>query len=146
MDQIIKEIDSISVKTLFNEIPVLLAQDYNIAGDIALRGSMPSWVDMGSTLAAGFMNEEYTTTVKYIEVDSTGNDVGTDVTENITHEAAILDFNQFDASAAKINDLIGSGFYTTCCTCDSHYSIEFVDESTNNTEQSGSHYIYKVGI
>ena len=146
LEQIIKEIDSISIKTLFNEIPVLLAQDYNIAEDIALRGSMPSWVNMGSSLAVGFMNDVYTKTESYKELDSSGNDTGTVGSASITHEAAILDFSQFTGTASQIKDLIGSGFYTTCCTCDSHYSIEFVDESTNSKEQSGSHYIYKVGI
>ena len=148
LDQIIKEIDSISVKTLFNEIPVLLAQDYNIAGDIALRGSMPSWVDMGSSLTAKYMNDVYTTTEGYNEIDSSGNPTGVTGSVSITHDAAILDFNNFTGSAAQMNELIGSGFYSTCCTCDRHYSIEFVDELPSNSkmEQSGSHYIYKVGI
>jgi len=146
LDQITKEIDSISVRTLFNETPVLLAQDYKIADDIIIKGSMPSWVDMGNSLTAGYMEDVYETLKSYNEIDSiTGNIIATG-TASITHEAAVLDFSQFTGSATQINDLVSGGFYSTCCTCFSHYSIMFVDESSNSMEQSGNHYIYKVGI
>lgn len=62
------------------------------------------------------------------------------------HSAAVLDF-----SGAKISDLIDpnnkQGFYSTCCTCDSRYSINFVDTGKGSTfEDTGNSHIYNVDL
>ena len=40
---------------------------------------------------------------------------------------ATIDFSK--ATAANIKDLVGNGFYSTCCTCTEKYSIKFVNAS-----------------
>jgi len=150
LDQIKKEIDSISVKTLFNEIPVLLGERIYIPGKsgtpvVNYKGGLPSWVGLGPSGVSKYMADSYQTNKTLEITDNFGNVTTQSVVVN--HSAAILDFTQFDASNPTMyNDLIGNGFYTTCCTCTNHYSIEFVDQVTNSYEQSGTHHIYKVGI
>lgn len=61
------------------------------------------------------------------------------------HSAAYLDFSNVNAS--NMNQLIGNGFNTTCCTCNSRYSINFVapGQSSGMTTQ-GNHYVYDVEL
>lgn len=57
--------------------------------------------------------------------------------------ASYLDFSGIDMS--DLSALDGKGFYSTCCTCDDHYSITF-DSSTNQHSVSGQqHYTFTVG-
>jgi len=42
--------------------------------------------------------------------------------------------------------LVDKGFYTTCCTCDNHYSIAFTQDATNSMESSGRNYIFNIGV
>ena len=44
---------------------------------------------------------------------------------------ATIDFSK--ATAANIKDLVGNGFYSTCCTCTEKYSIKFVDGNPKST-------------
>ena len=141
--QLKEEIDGISERTTFNEFQVLrgnIQPDIKPSTNVIIKGSMPAWATMGSN---GNMSETYQTTEKYETTDATGTTV-TNVA--IEHTAATIDFKAFDGSPDKINDLIGNGFYATCCTCTSHYSIRFTDETTNSKTVSGGHYIYNIGI
>lgn len=142
--QLKEEIDGISERTTFNEFQVLrgnIQPDINPSTNVIIKGSMPAWATMGSN---GNMSETYQTTEKYETTDANGNSVVNDFT--IEHDAATINFSQFDGSQDMINDLVGNGFYTTCCTCTSHYSIRFTDEATNSKSVSGGHYIYNIGI
>ena len=128
-----KEIDSISEKTTFNEIQVLKGKDVPVSEEdenVVVTGEMPAWVKMGSQ---GKLSESYTTTETYDQN-------GTPGSASINHAAATIDFSSFTGSADQIKDLIGKGFYTTCCTCSNHYSIRFTDGTTNSVETSGEHY------
>lgn len=51
--------------------------------------------------------------------------------------AAYMDFSEFGKSY-KRDDLIGTGFNTTCQTCNQHYSIYFVDNGGKGHKQSYS--------
>ena len=120
--QLREEIDGISDRTKFNEIQVLKGKDVpreKAPGGAAIIDSLPAWVVLGST---GNMEETYVTTETYEYTDAT---TGASVsgTEQISHAAATLDFSQFDGSDAMIEELVGQGFYSTCCTCMNHYSI-----------------------
>ncbi len=134
INEILTEIDEISEKTKFNDRFLLKGSNGNYTGTVdppTISGGLPAWgsIDAASE-ANGLMSETYT----LIDGD---------------HPATILDFSAFDSEADKpqaIADAVGSGFYSTCCTCSNHYSINFTDETTNSTEQSGVHYIYNVGI
>lgn len=132
-----KEIDGISERTKFNEIYVLKERDHSIKKDpdmTVITGSMPAWAKMSSDKQ---LDGTYVTKQKYEE-----NGVESEV--EIEHASASIDFSQFTPD--KLQDLIGKGFYTTCCTCFSHYSIQFVDKATSSMETSGSHLIYNIGV
>lgn len=74
--------------------------------------------------------------------DSNGNE--TEYT--ISHVASRIDFSNYDGSDTKKKELLGQGFYTTCCTCSRHYSVRFTEGTGNSREQSGQHYIFNIGI
>lgn len=141
MTELKKEIDSVSKKTKFNEIYVLKGNGYPVTKDpdtITITGTMPGWAVMSSTTKLDgtyIKNQEF----KFQEN-------GQDKTDTITidHASASIDFSAFTPD--KLQDLIGNGFYTTCCTCTNHYSIKFTDDTASSMETSGEHYIYNIGI
>lgn len=141
-----KEIDNIAERTTFNEIPVLKGKDIppliSEADDIAVVGSLPAWVTSPS-LSSKSLAEEYTTNENYVDNTTTP---PTTSTVAVNHEASILDFSNFTGSDAQIKELAEGGFYTTCCTCNRHYSINFTQETTSTKEVTGSHYVYNIGI
>lgn len=151
IDQLKNEIDQIKEKATFNEIYVLKGQDVEVqqsTGGAAVLGGLPAWVQIGgSALADGYMSDTYTTTESYEYKDIGG------VTQTgsipIDHSAVMLDFDFGGKTAAQaIKELTkaNSGFYSTCCTCSNHYSIQFVNGGGNSSNKSGSHTIYKVDI
>lgn len=144
IDALTKEIDSIAHKTTFNGIPILQAESFINGGNVAIKGSMPVWVDTGPSTPAGFLSETYYTTETYKETDAAGNTVTK--TASIPHEAAVIDLSNFTGTQDQIDELTKSGFYSTCCTCSDHYSISFVDSPNSIRETSGNHYIFKIGI
>lgn len=97
--------------------------------DYEIKGGLPEWVsiDAGMTpnsVDLGILSNNYAM--------ADGN-----------HVSTVLDFTNF---AANKESLIGSGFYTTCCTCDNFYSIRFVDEEESTYEPTERHHIYNIGI
>ena len=151
--QLIREIDSVSQKTNFNEMKVLLGEDsFNtfIPGDpgtptVVYSGSMPGWVGLGSAGVTNNMSEVHNTTKAWEILDS-ANNVDRSGPAIINHPAAILDFSLFEGTPAQIAELDGNGFHFTCCTCSAHYSVEFFNGTGNSREVSGVHIVYKVGI
>lgn len=92
------------------------------------KTKLPSWVkEEGTSFNAGV-----------------GRLADTYVVKGTVHAAAFLNFDALDAS--NVNDLIGTGFHTTCFTCDNYYSIQFVSGTGYSMEKSGTHYVYNVGI
>lgn len=145
IEQLKEEIDGISQRTTFNEFQVLrggVEPEINQSSNVIIKGSMPAWATMGST---GNMQETYETKEIFVETDATGGQISSGPVK-IVHDAATIDFSQFDGSQDKIDELVGNGFYATCCTCSAHYSIRFTDETTNSVTTSGGHYIYSIGI
>lgn len=133
IDQLLNEIDGISDRTTFNEIQVLKGKDVpvvDIGNNIVVAGQLPAWVT--GTLSAGYLVNQYTTP------------------DGINHASAKLDFSALDNNPninVLIGELNGTGFYTTCCTCNNHYSIKFTtNASAPPQETSGNHYIYNVNI
>lgn len=138
VDQIGSEIDRISDTANFNGLLLLHGK---IGVDVAAKqnpptivGDAPTWAQFDSataangTLAATYQNPNYT--------DSNGN--------LYTFSAAVIDFSSFTASDIPASD--GKGFYTTCCTCDAHYSFKFTNSTTSSIERSDRHFIYNIGI
>ncbi len=134
INEILVEIDEISEKTTFNDRFLLQGSNGNYTSSTTppvISGGLPAWGSIDSaSQAAGLMSETY----NLADGD---------------HAATLIDFSAFDSEPDKsqaIADAIDSGFYTTCCTCSNHYSIKFTDQTTHSVEQSGSHYVYNVGI
>ncbi len=154
VDQIKTEIDGISERTKFNEIKVLKSdassfEVYKAGDDVVYHGGLPKCVtvqeiDNGTNYMSSTWKTTETVLLNY--TDTSGVAKTTDWSAKVTHAAAFVDFSRFTGTQDQIADLIGKGFYFTCCTCDNHYSIEFADSDTNTMERSGSHYIYKVGV
>lgn len=128
--QIKDEIDRISDTTKFNDIYILKGKSKKIDGGSIpprIEGDLPSWADVDSaSLSSGSLAKDY--------VDVNGD----------KHSATILDFSRFNPS--DINSSLDKGFYTTCCTCNNHYSIKFTNEASSSVTQSGNHYIYNVSL
>lgn len=145
------EIDQIKEKTTFNEIKVLKGADVEVdvtSGGAAVLGGFPAWVGIeGSVEGDGFMSSTYITHEPFTYVVDADSSTGSGVFD-VPHSAAVLDFSSYDGSPAKLAELTAenTGFYSTCCSCTNHYSIQFVDGGGNSTESSPPHYIFKVDI
>ena len=105
--------------------PEILAHTRNVA--VQTSTQLPNGVTMDSASAnAGYMASTYTSA------------------SGVTYNAA----TRFDFSGVNLSNLSsmdGLGFWSTCCTCDDHYSITF-DSTTDQNSVSGSqHYTYTVG-
>lgn len=143
IEQLVEEIDSISDRTDFNGIQVLKGKDVpyeESSGEVIISGGLPDWIKIDAATEAGKHMDSVHTTWENFE------DGGITTLVEITHEAATLDFSQFTGSAAQLDELEGQGFYTTCCTCQNHYSIRFTKDTTSSMKQSGDHFIYSIGI
>lgn len=105
-----------------------LAYD-NLMGAYSLQditNALPGEVIMTSS---GYLSELYT--------DDNGN----------THAGAELDFRALDNPPNSIQDLDGTGFFTTCCTCNMYYSIRFTSDSASaGLEVNGNSFTYNIDI
>lgn len=136
IDQIKEEIDAIKEKTTFNELPILQGEDIvatPTSGGAFLVGGLPSWVNGGSSLSDHKLEET---------VAVSGN----------TYLGATLDFsglNDSDPAVVKgrLKELAqsDSGFNMTCCTCDEHYSVKFV-EGPAGKRIGSEHKVYEVSV
>lgn len=60
-----------------------------------------------------------------------------------TYPGAYIDFNGL-GTAYTLDDLVGTGFNSTCKTCDKHYSVMFVDNLTGaTTTANGYAYVQR---
>ncbi|MDO5520909.1 MAG: flagellin [bacterium] len=64
--------------------------------------------------------------------------------ETQTHASSFVDFTK--VTKDNINELINTGFQTTCCSCEQRYSIKFVDDKVSSVQKDGKHYIYNINI
>lgn len=164
-----KEIDALSERTDFNEIKVLKGGQTIPAtvspGNAIIKGGFPSWATVTGA-DGGYMSvddaDAYITLEKFEDYSTTPPTVSE---HSIKHPTSRIDFsalpdvsgidpnNATDAEKAilkefeaKKKELIGQGFYTTCCSCSNHYSIRFTEGTGSSMERSGAHYIYNIGI
>lgn len=131
VDQLIKEIDSITEKTEFNGIKVLQGEGYQQEEQILGGAPLIVLNASGTTKPMKSLSENYETTSSSGSI-STGN-----------HSAGYLDFR--GVNAKNISSLLGKGFHSTCCTCDNRYSIEFVNTG-NAFKTVGNNYIYQIDV
>lgn len=146
VDQLKEEIDRISDHTEFNGV-FLFKREFDKAPEVIISGSatiqpgtaLPNWVGQSKSFREGRMVEKmelYDPAEPY-QNQKGGSGKG-------IRRGGSLDFSKLNATNVK--DLIGKGFHSTCFTCDNHYSIMFVGGTGCKTEQSGQHYVTKIGI
>lgn len=122
------EIIAIREKTTFNEIPVLKGgDDVVMTYDFDVKGGLPAWVSNSDFGSGHFGNIKQIGATDYYPYSE-------------------IDFSAFDGSQAMKDDLIGNGFHTSCATCQTQYSYEFVTGEPSSEFTSGLHHIYKVNI
>lgn len=140
VDEIVDEIDRISLTTKFNNIQLLRGKiDIQVTQKFVPKEivmtwkvptysteGLPDWAEVDSESA-----DKKSLANTYIDDD--GNE----------YYATVLDFSNFTAD--KISDSLGKGFHTTCCTCDNNYSFEFTDQPSS-LDEIGRHKAYKVDI
>ena len=139
IDNLTEEIDRISDTANFNQRLLFKGDTVVEVKEMPpkIAGSLPKWLSFDSlTAAAGTLASTYE--VPSGSVDANGNPIMN------KHCASIIDCSGFNPS--DINSSVGTGFYTTCCTCNAYYSFKFTDEKTSSAETSGRHYIYNIGI
>lgn len=129
--QIAAEVERITDTTTFNKKPILQGEGDGtmITVTVPQGNSLPAWVAMdGASASNGIMADTYT--------DANGD----------SYVASSLDFSGLDAT--NVNELDGTGFHFTCCTCDRYYSVQFDATTTaSKSESPGNNcYIYTVGI
>lgn len=125
INQLTTEIDRVSDTAHFNNIMLLSGPKVEVLStQPIIIGGLPPWATLSGN---GSLSDKY-------------------INGSNTYSAAYLDCSAFTGSTADIQDAVGKGLYTTCCTCDNHYSIEFTNSDKNTMQRSGRHYIYKIGI
>ncbi len=80
--------------------------------------------------SSGYLSEDFTVTADTIKTGGLGSD---------TYAAASVDFSEL-GTKYQLYDLLGSGFDSTCMTCDNHYSVMFVYGGTTAKTASGYGY------
>ncbi len=61
-----------------------------------------------------------------------------------TYPAAMIDFKGMGAGTINLDSLSGSGFNSTCKTCDIHYSIVFANGGSDKNTPQGYGFTYEV--
>lgn len=157
--QLKEEINRISDTTKFNDIQVLKGAEVEPVinhQQAKVIGGLPDWVGIDpASAAAGNLSNTFSTThsFNYQYVDENGDIQTGSNTVSVGHASSILDFNELNGLndqdlQDKLNELTqkDTGFYTTCCTCDAHYSVQFKNGGGNSKETSGYHQIFNVDI
>ncbi len=147
IDKIKEEIDAINGKTTFNEKYILRGKDTDsIDNSVEIVGGLPSFVTIDSASEnSGYMASTYTNAAYYWISSTADPDVYNMAGPvEINHSSTNLTFPSYLTEEQK-DELVGNGFYFTCCTCNKHYSIKFTDGESGVTS-SGNHYIYNVDI
>lgn len=130
INQLLEEIDGVAQRTEFNTLPILLGDTGETTSSLIPGSGLPAWVSMPS---GGHM------------VPDDGNPML--APDGKTYKAIFeVDFSGID-KGKDIDELDGTGFHFTCCTCDHYYSVNFNKDGKNGLISSGSETsIYGVDI
>lgn len=66
-------------------------------------------------------------------------------TTSADYAFATIDFSALQ-TAADVQTLLETGFYTTCCTCDNKYNIRFIDNNSEPSKNVGRNPVFDVNI
>lgn len=130
INQLLEEIDNVAHRTEFNTLPILLGDTGETTSSLIPGSGLPAWVPMPNS---GLMkpNDNQPITAP----------------DGKTYKAIFeIDFSEID-NGKSIDELDGTGFHFTCCTCDHYYSINFNKNGKNGLLSSGANTsIYGVDI
>ncbi len=130
LDNLADEVDGISDRTVFNEILVLKGGGVKrTVTEMYTPVTYTAQKKAGSDLPAG------------VSIDSVSNTNGYMSQEYNGRVSATIDFSGLN----NVSDLDGKGFYSTCCTCNDHYSITFDSSTTEHSVNGNQHYTFTVG-
>lgn len=119
VNQILDEIDSIAKKTQFNTKPILLGDSGEVVKKIKRGSQLPKWVGQDSG-NPGYMDKEITSVQT--------------ADGNSYKSGGVFDFS--NVNSTNINELVGTGFHFTCCTCNNYYSINFTSRGADGQSDS----------
>lgn len=122
------EITHITENTNFNGVKVLQGNKEVIKEvEFNTTGVMPSWVNIPSQLDNPKLLPPLSDSIEK------------------KYAYATIDFSAIDSGNGKIDDLLGNGFFSTCCTCTKTYNIKFVN-TTPNPPTGSSNIVIEVDI
>jgi len=122
-----KCIDDILEHTEFNTMKILRLGDAYIEYVETVIGTLPSNVTLsGNLLQSGPLPPLTNQT-------------------QANYAFATIDFSALK-TAADVQSLIDTGFYTTCCTCDNKYNIRFVNNGSTPSQNVGRNPVFDVNI
>lgn len=130
INQLLGEIDNVAHRTEFNTLPILLGDTGKTTSSLIQGSQLPAWVTMP---ISGYMKPDDNQPIE--------------APDGKTYEAIFeIDFSGID-KGQSIEELDGTGFHFTCCTCDHYYSINFNNNGKNGLLSSGADTsIYGVDI
>lgn len=123
IDQLLKEVDSISNNTKFNSLSLLNGK-YDKDGSASNSGALKDYVNYITT--SGGVTDKYTYGAN-------------------TYASAVIDFSNIN-SAADVANLVGKGVSYTCCTCNKNYSIKFVNGTPDTSRLNSSDPVMEVDV
>lgn len=140
IDQILDEIDSIAQKTEFNTLPLLLGEGKATTTKVVPGTGLPGFVALvpsGNRMIAPNSDTNLNGEISALQGSS-------GIASGTVQAAALVDFSNVDAT--NIEQLAGTGFHFTCCTCDHYYSISFNNENSTKSETNGDTTVIDVPI
>lgn len=102
-----------------------------LSGDTYSEPTLDDVIGKDKITTLGYLSE--TVTIDTSTMKTTG-----DIIDG-TYPTAMIDFSGLGTDY-DLYDLLGTGFNSTCKTCENHYSVVFVYENTQNTTSSGFGY------
>ena len=130
INQLLEEIDNVAHRTEFNTLPILLGDTGETTSSLIPGSGLPAWVPMPNS---GLMKPNDNQPIVRPDGKS----------YNAIFE---IDFSGID-NGKDINELDGTGFHFTCCTCNHYYSVNFNKNGKTGILSSGAETsIYGVDI
>ena len=130
LDNLSAEIDGISDRTVFNELLVLKGgASWKTVTQTVTPMTYTAQKQAGSDLPPGVSIDSASAANGYMSQTRNGS------------VSSTIDFSGLN----NISDLDGKGFFSTCCTCDDHYSITFDSSTSEHTVSGNQHYTFTVG-
>lgn len=130
INQLLGEIDNVARRTEFNTLPILLGDTGKTQSSLIQGSNLPAWVPMPNS---GHMIPDNAQPMM--------------APDGKIYKAIFeIDFSAID-NGKSIDELDGTGFHFTCCTCNHYYSINFNKNGKNGLLSSGADTsIYGVDI